>query len=235
MNKFINSSLFIAFLTITSFSTAYCYGWGQALFYGYPWWHVEIDNASIARSLAYVSSISIILLLSYTFGYYLVNKIFKLHYFSHLGWLRVIVLVSIFTIPVILTFYLFIGFIPIYIDIIYLTVTTLCVVLFQKKWNNTVFILDFMKLLNKNTLWIFNLFILVYFALLALYIGYLRSDLRETYDYIKLDGKEYYILSTDNNNRYILGEQTKNNSSFILFNRDSQTYYEIYVTKIKLD
>lgn len=229
INKIINSSFSLAFFTLVSFAAAYCYGWGQALFHGYPWWHVEIGNATMARSLAYVFVISVLLFFCYVLGYSLINKVFKLHYFQHLGWLRVIVLVSVFTIPVILTFYVFTGIVPIYISIAYVLVTALSVLVFQKKWNDRKLDLDFRKMILRGNLHIFNLFIFLYFSLLALNIGYLRADLRSTYDYIEIDDQKYYILSTNSDNAYIMGKKLKDNDSFIFFNRNDQSYYRTYI------
>ncbi|QLD32273.1 hypothetical protein [Mannheimia varigena] len=229
INKIINSSFSLAFFTLISFATAYCYGWGQALFHGYPWWHVEVGNASMARSLAYVLVVSVLLFFCYALGYALINKVFKLHYFQHLGWLRVIVLVSVFTIPVILTFYVFTGIVPISISITYVLVTALSVLFFQKKWNDTKLDLDVRKMILKGDLHIFNLFIFLYFSLLALHIGYLRAGLRTTYDYIEIENQKYYILSTNSDNGYIMGEKQKDNDNFIFFNRNDQSYYRIYI------
>lgn len=232
INKFISSSISIAALTIAGISTAYCYGWGQSLFYGYPWWHVQIGNASMARSLTYVFSASVVLFLSYAMGYCIVNRVFKTHYFKYLGWLKVIVLVSVFSVPLFLTCYLFLGSIPLYFIVIYAFITLICITLFQHKWDNTVFQLDFRKMLQKRYFGIFHLFLLIYFSLLSLLIGYLRADLRETYDYMFLEGKKYYILSTNRDNGYILAEKTKDNESFLMFNMDTQQYFRLYVVKI---
>lgn len=231
IHHFIQSSISLAFLTIISFATAYCYGWGQAVAYGYPWWHVEIGNASMARSLAYVFVTSLLLFLCYLLGYAFLNKISKNQYFQQIGWLRVIVLVSVFTIPVLLTFYLFIGTIPIYLAIIYILISSFCVWMFHQKWNNISFKMDFRMMLKQQHFWIFNLFIFVYFSILALSIGYLRADLRVTYDYMQLNDKYYYILSTNSENSYIMAEKTKDNDEFVFFNRENQNYYIIHVVK----
>ncbi|WP_237052368.1 hypothetical protein [Mannheimia granulomatis] len=231
INKILNSSFSIAFLTVISFSTAYCYGWGQAIFHGYPWWHVEISNASMARSLTYVCAISGLLFFCYSLGYCLINKVFKLRYFRNLGWLRVIVLVSVFAVPVILSFYLFVGIIPIYISITYVLVTGVSVFFFQKRWNDTKLDLDFRKMVVKENFWFFNLFIFLYFSLLALHIGYLRADLRNVYDYMEVENQKYYILSTNSDNGYIMGKKSRDNKDFIFFNRDTHKYYHIYIEK----
>lgn len=231
INKVINSSFSLAFFTLTGFATAYCYGWGQALFHGYPWWHVEIGNASMARSLAYVLITSVVLFLCYTLGYSLINKVFQLHYFRRLGWLKVIVLVSVFAVPVILTFYLFAGIVPVSISLTYLFITFVSVFIFQNKLNDTKMDLDFRKMLVRENFWFFNLFIFLYFCLLSLHIGYLRADLRTTYDYMEIENRKYYILSTNSDNGYIMGEKPRGNDSFIFFNRDTHNYYHICIQK----
>ncbi|MEG9499531.1 hypothetical protein [Mannheimia indoligenes] len=216
---------------MTSFATAYCYGWGQAIFYGYPWWHVEIGNATMARSLAYLFVASVVLFICYLLGYSLLNKVFKLHYFQHLGWLRVIVLVSVFTVPVILTFYVFTGIVPTYIAIVYILVTILSVLIFHKKWNDKRFEPDVRKMVVKGNLYAFTMFIFIYSSLLALHIGYLRAGLRSVYDYIEIENQKYYILTTNSDNGYILGMNRGHNESFIFFNRDTHKYYHVKVEK----
>lgn len=231
-NKFINSSLTLAFFTLISFSTAYCYAWGIAAFHGYPWWHVEVGNAGIARSLAYVFGSFLAIFLFYLLGYAIVNKVFKLHYFKYLGWLRVIILVAIFSFPVMISFYLFIGSVPMYIFLLYLGITILSVLLFRERWNQRVFHLDIPKMINEERFGFFYIFIFVYFSLLALSIGYVRPELRTVYDYIELENKRYYILSINRDNVFILGEKTKNNDHFLFFNQESLKYYRINIVNM---
>lgn len=232
LNKFIHSSLSVAFLTITALSTAYCYGWGLAAFHGYPWWHVEVGNSNVARSLAYVLGSFLVIFFLYLMGYVLLKKVLQLRYFYSLGWLKVAILVAIFGIPVMVTFYLFLGSVPIYILLIYILATGICISLFQKRWEHRVFHLDVRKMFNQERFWFFNLFILVYFSLLALCIGYVKSEFRTTYDYMNLDGKDYYILSANMDNGYILGEKPKDNTEFLFFNRETLKYYRVYIKAI---
>ncbi|AGQ38662.1 TPA: hypothetical protein PWY45_002243 [Mannheimia haemolytica] len=230
--KFINSSLTLAFFTLISFSTAYCYAWGIAAFHGYPWWHVEVGNAGIARALAYVFGTFLTIFLFYLIGYALVNKVFKLHYFKYLGWLRVSVLVTIFSLPVMISFYLFIGKVPMYLHLLYLGTTTLSVLLFHKHWDHRVFHLDIQKMLSEERFGFFYVFIFIYFSLLSLSIGYIRPELRTTYDYLEIENKRYYVLSIHRNNIYVLGEKTKDNDEFLFFNQDTLKYYRINITKM---
>lgn len=234
INKFVHSSLSLAFLTITALSTAYCYGWGLAAFHGYPWWHVEINQSNIARSLAYVLGSFLMIFILYLIGYAFLKKVLQLRYFQTLGWLRVMVLVSIFSIPVMLTFYLFIGNVPVSVLLLYVLASCLCVCLFQKRWNHRVFHLDIRKMFNQERFWFFNLFILVYFSLLALCIGYVRPEFRTTYDYLCLEGKDYYVLSANMDKGYILGEKPKGNTEFLFFNRETLNYYRVYIRNMGL-
>lgn len=233
IDKLINSSISIAFLTLTTFSTAYCYCWGQALFHGIPWWHVEIGNGIIARSLAWVFGSSLILLFSYLAGSYLLKKISKNRHLHHVGCLRILILVSVFSIPVMLTFYLFIGKIPFYLLVIYAVLLPLCMTLFHKKWNHTDLQPDFRKLFSGERIVFFILFVFVYFSLLSLSIGYWRSELRQTYDYIEIEGKNYYILATNDEQSYIMGEFTRDNTEFLFFNRKNKDYYTVHVVKME--
>lgn len=232
IDKFLNSSISLAFLTLTSFSVAYCYCWGQAVFHGYPWWHVEIENSVIARSLAYVLGASFVLFVSYATGLAFINKIFKKCYFNHIGWLRVMVFTSAFTMPVVCTFYIFIGFVPLFLVVIYAIITAICIALFHKKLDSLSLKFDFATLIDAN-FWSLTVFIFAYFSIIAFGIGYVRSDLRVTYDYIYVDNKPYYILTTNGDHGYIMAKDIKDNCEFIFFNRESQKYYTVHVAKIR--
>lgn len=232
LNKFIHSSLTLAFLSVTAFATAYCYGWGLAAFHGYPWWHVEVSNASVARSLVYVLGCFIVIFVLYLLGYALLHSVLKLRYFQHLGWLRVIILVSIFGLPSMLMFYLFIGNIPLLLLFLYVIAMAIAVFLFKERWDHRVLHLDIRKMFNEERFWFFNLFIFLYFSLLAFSIGYVRSEFRTIYDYLQIGGKNYYILSANMINGYILGEKMKGNTEFIFFNRCTQDYYRVYIKEI---
>lgn len=149
-----------------------------------------------------------------------------------MGCLRVLILVSVFSVPVMLSFYVFIGKIPLYVSLTYLVMLLLCVMLFHKKWNNIDLQLDFRQLfVGQRFIW-FALFIFVYFSLLSLCIGYWRSELRQTYDYIEIQGKKYYILTTNGEKGYIMGEATRDNHEFLFFNRENREHYRIHVVKI---
>ncbi|MCT8715617.1 hypothetical protein KZ375_09780, partial [Glaesserella parasuis] len=70
-NKFISSSISMAFWGVTGWSVAYAYGWGQSYFYGFPWWYVDVGISNVARSLGYVLWNTAILFLTYLIGLYI--------------------------------------------------------------------------------------------------------------------------------------------------------------------
>ncbi|MDY2946379.1 MAG: hypothetical protein SOS93_00755 [Mannheimia varigena] len=183
INKFIQSSLSLAFFTVTGFSTAYCYGWGQAWFHGYPWWHVEVGNCGISRALAYVTGTSLLAFLHYSLIYRLLNHFFSRYELSHNISLRASVFVSVFTLPVLLVFYLATGQIPLDMAVGYLIFTGLFVWLFKKRFTEGTSEWDIRKLFHEEHFWFFNFFIFLYFSMLALYVGYLRAEVRTVYDY----------------------------------------------------
>lgn len=233
INQFIHSSLSIAFFTVTSFSTAYCYGWGQALFHGYPWWHVEVGQSGIARALAYVIGTSLLAILNYSLVYRLLSRCLNHFNIAHLSSLRAVLFMSVFTLPVFLVFYISLGHIPLYMTLAYLLFTGLFVWLFKRRIQKGQSEWHIRFLFNEANFWLFNLFIFLYFSLLALYIGYLRSEFRQTYDYISLNNEQYYILSTTSDKHYILGKQPENNRHFLIFNRETKHYYDIHVVDIQ--
>ncbi|SUU53854.1 Uncharacterised protein [Actinobacillus pleuropneumoniae] len=49
INKIVSSSLSMAFLGVLSWSAAYSYGWGQACFYGFPLWYVDVGAGNVAQ------------------------------------------------------------------------------------------------------------------------------------------------------------------------------------------
>lgn len=229
VDKFINSSISLAFLTVTSLASAYCYSWGVAIFHGLPWWHVEIGNSTVARSLVWVLGSSFILFGGYLLGYLSLRGLSRSN--NCMGYWRVLVLVSVFSFPVVLTFYCFIGRIPLYVGWTYLSVLVVCMLLFHKKWSTTALQLDIRKLFVGNRWWFGIVFIFLYFSLLSLVIGYLRSDWRETYDVIEIQGKQYHILLINGERDYILGEHTQGNVEFVFFNRERRDFYKISILK----
>ncbi|HDL1135622.1 TPA: hypothetical protein PWV51_000966 [Mannheimia haemolytica] len=87
-------------------------------------------------------------------------------------------------------------------------------------------------MLSEERFGFFYIFIFIYFSLLSLSIGYIRPELRTTYDYLEIENKRYYVLSIHHNNIYVLGEKTKDNDEFLFFNQDTLKYYRINITKM---
>lgn len=228
-NKLITSSVSVAFLGITSWATAYCYGWGQALFYGYPWWHVHQGPDQVARSLAYVCITSLALVIGYLFGYAVLRQVRESHLFQNIGCLRIFVLISVFFWPVALEFYLFIGYLPQQVLEAYLLFTVIASVLLHRIGNG--FTLDWKKIAHKEQYSIvFTTLIFLYFTSLSFVIGYVRPHFRTTYDRIEFEKQPYYILA-NNDNVYILAHCTRNNRSFVFFNYHTLKGYKIDVVE----
>ncbi|CAM3932796.1 hypothetical protein ACLS0F_11240 [Avibacterium endocarditidis] len=66
--QLLNSSILLGFLVLVGWSVAYCYNWGLAWYYGYPWDIVEVGRSDIARSLFHVLGVSAFMLLAYVLG-----------------------------------------------------------------------------------------------------------------------------------------------------------------------
>ncbi|UOO82837.1 hypothetical protein LVJ83_05090 [Uruburuella testudinis] len=230
-NKLVTSSVSMAFLAITSWATAYSYGWGQAAYYGYPWWHVEVGRSNIARSIAYVGVVSLTLLVSYILGYVLLCAVKKTQLFTNVGCLRIFVLISVFFAPVALGFYIFAGHLPLYLWSGYLLFGLAVSIIFHRKGN--LFTLDFGRHKNKEQYSLaFLIFIFLYFSGLAYGIGWLRPYFRTTYDVVTFNQRSYYLLAS-NSDTYILAEKIKHNQKFVFFNYKTLMGYEINVVNIK--
>ncbi|RRD90189.1 hypothetical protein EII21_06025 [Conchiformibius steedae] len=228
-NKLITSSISVAFLGITGWATAYCYGWGQALYYGYPWWHVHQGPDQVARSLAYVCVASLALVAGYILGYALLQQVRKSLLFQHIGCLRIFVLISVFFWPVALEFYLFIGNLPQQVLEYYLLFTLIASILLHRVGNR--FTLDWKCLVaNEQYSVVFTAVFFLYFTLLSFGIGYTRPHFRTTYDRIVFEKQSYYILAS-NHDVYILGRCMRDNHSFVFFNHNTLKGYKIDVVQ----
>ncbi|MDO5074030.1 Uncharacterised protein [Neisseria animaloris] len=228
--KLIQSSVSVAFLGITSWATTYCYGWGEALYYGYPWWHVAKGPDSVARSMAYVCVTSFALIIGYGIGYLLLRGVKRSNLFQNIGCLRIFILLSVLFFPIVVEFYIFAGYISGKFIAFFLIVALILSAIFHKTGNT--FSLDIMKIKNKEQhSFIFTVFIFLYFTILAFCIGYIRPYFRTTYDKIIFDNQQYYILAC-NGDMYVLGKKTKNNKTFIFFNHNTLKGYKVDVVEL---
>ncbi|MDY2946378.1 MAG: hypothetical protein SOS93_00750 [Mannheimia varigena] len=50
---------------------------------------------------------------------------------------------------------------------------------------------------------------------------------------ILLESRPHYILSTTGEKSYILGEKPSGNRHFVIFNRETQSHYTIYVVDLE--
>lgn len=220
----------MAFLGITGWATAYCYGWGQALFYGYPWWHVSKGPDDVARSLAYVCITSVVLAAGYGTGYLLLCAVKKRRWFSSIGFLRIFVLLSVLFFPVVVEAYLLIGHIPPKMVLAYLAAALLLSAVFHRIGNR--FRMD-MSLIRDEEHYspFFTAFIFLYFTLLAFCIGYTRPYFRTTYDKILFEGRPYYILACSSD-VYIMAENVRDNREFVFFNHNTLKGYKVGVVEM---
>lgn len=230
LNKIINSSVSMAFVGITSWATAYCYGWGQALFHGYPWWHVSKGPDNVARSLAYVCIMSLVLAVGYGIGYLLLRAVKKSSWFEHIGFLRVFVLLNVLFFPIAVECYLLLGYMPLKILLAYLGVSLLFSAVFHRIGNR--FQMDMSLIRNEEQYSpFFTAFIFLYFTALAFCIGYTRPYFRTTYDKMVFENKPYYILASSSD-VYIMGEKIRDNHEFVFFNYQTLKGYKIDVVEM---
>lgn len=232
LSKFINSSVSMASLLITSWAMAYCYGWGQALYHGYPWWHVDKGAGSVARCLAYIFVASVVFLMVYAIGYWILGKVRQFKWFKEVGALRIFILISVLTAPIWIAVYVIVHTLPIWAPWLYLLVVSNLSWLLHSYGNRLRFSWNFREILQKEQHhFLLMVFIFLYFSLLAFFLGYLRPHFRIEHDYIKLEGKPYYILAMNGDDSFIVAEKYSGNHSFIFYNRKTMKYYQIYVTE----
>lgn len=232
LSKFINSSVSMASLLVTCWAMAYCYGWGQALYHGYPWWHVDKGTGSIARCLAYIIVASAVFILVYALGYWVLKKVRQSKWFKEVGALRIFILISVLAAPIWVALYGIMGTISAWSLWLYLLVVSVLSWLLHSKGNRLRFSWNFREILQKEQ----NYFLLMvsvffYFSLLAFFLGYLRPHFRIEHDYIKLDGKPFYILAMNGDDTFIVAEKSSGNREFIFYNRKTMKYYKIFVTE----
>lgn len=230
LNKIIQSSVSMAFLGITSWATAYCYGWGQALFYGYPWWHVSKGPDNVARSLFYVCITSIILAIGYGLGYVLLRVVKQSRWFENIGFLRIFILLSVLFFPIVIGFYLFAGYMPIKVLWVYLGVSLMFSAVFHRIGNRIRIDMSLIRHKEHYSPF-FTVFIFLYFTVLAFSIGYTRPYFRTTYDKMVYENKPYYILASSSD-VYIMGEKICNNHEFVFFNHTTLKGYKINVVEM---
>lgn len=237
-NKFIASSISMAYLAVLSWATAYAYGWGQAIYHGYPWWHVVQGGSMIARSLAYVCVVSIILVAGYLIAFWIFRFIKKavgilqqsgLTY--HFGFLKVFILLMVVSTPIVLLLYFYVGILSSYRLTGFLLSALLISLIFHKVGKSINFSISLKDLVsNEKYYQLFMGFIFVYVVISAFTIGYLRSAFFVGYDMIRVDNQYYYILAINGDEDFILGKKIKNNDCFVFFNRKTLHHYDIYIT-----
>ncbi|UYZ97378.1 hypothetical protein [Moraxella bovis] len=182
-NKFVASSVSMAYLAVLSWATAYAYGWGQAAYHGYPWWHVVQGGSMIARSLAYVCVVSMVFVIGYSIGYQafkFIKRFFELLHVSwgasHLGFVKIFILLVIVSTPIMLLLYFYVGILSSY-RLMGCVLSILAISLVCHKFGRAIsFSIRLRELMsNEKYYQIFMAFIFVYVVVSAFSIGYLRS------------------------------------------------------------
>lgn len=237
-NKFVASSISMAYLVVASWATAYAYGWGQAVYHGYPWWHVIQGGSMIARSLAFVCGVSLMLVMGYLLGFWLFRGIKRLvgflshsATFHHLGFVKIFILLMVLSTPIALLLYFYVGILSAPKLWSYLSMILVISLIFNKVGKAVNFSIDLKELTsNEKYYQLFMGFIFVYLVLSAFAIGYLRSAFFVGYDMIKVNNQPYYILSINGDDDFILGKKIKGNDCFVFFNRKTLHHYNIYIT-----
>ncbi|MBE9589088.1 MULTISPECIES: hypothetical protein [Moraxella] len=237
-NKFVASSVSMAYLAVLSWATAYAYGWGQTAYHGYPWWHVVQGGSMIARSLAYVCVVSMVLVIGYLIGYQafkFIKRFFELLHVSwgasHLGFVKIFILLAIVSTPIMLLLYFYVGILSSY-RLMGSVLSILAISLVCHKFGRAIsFSIRLRELMsNEKYYQIFMAFIFVYVVVSAFSIGYLRSAFFTGYDIIEVENRPYYILVANGDEGFILGENIKHNSHFIFFDRKTLNHYTIHIT-----
>lgn len=230
----------MAYLGILSWATAYAYGWGQAVYHGYPWWHVVQGGSMIARSLAYVCAVSVVLVVGYLVGYwlfrgfkYLLEMLWRSQMTDYLGFVKIFILLTVASIPIMLLLYFYVGIWSFAYLIKYLLGVLLVSLVFHKLGKRDTFFVNFREFVsNEKYYQLFMGFIFVYVIVSAFSVGYLRSAFFVGYDKIKVEGNFYYILAINGDEDFILGESIKDNHYFIFFNRKTLNHYTVHITPI---
>lgn len=181
-NKFVASSISMAYLAILSWATAYAYGWGQAVYHGYPWWHVVQGGSMIARNLAFVCAMSLMWALGYLLGYGCFKGIKRFlafcqsHAVHHLDFVKVFILLVVFSAPMALLLYAYVGILT-WQYLLGGLVAILVISLFCHKLGKMVNLsIDVKDLIgNEKYYQLFMGFIFVYLVVSAFVVGYLRS------------------------------------------------------------
>lgn len=236
-NKFVASSISMAYLVILSWASAYAYGWGQAVYHGYPWWHVVQGGSMIARSLAFVCAMSLVLVVGYVIGYWVFKGIKRLFdrlrqsHTSHLGCVKIFILLVVLFTPIALLLYFYVGILS-WVRLVWCVVVISSISLACHQLGKMVNLSIDLKGLTSNEKYyqIFMGFIFLYLIISAFVVGYLRSAFFVGYDMIKVDNQAYYILAINGDEDFILGKKMKHNECFVFFNRKTLNYYDVYIT-----
>ncbi|MFW3379067.1 hypothetical protein ACN9NO_06895 [Glaesserella parasuis] len=233
-NKFIFSSISMAFLGVTGWSVAYAYGWGQSYFYGFPWWYVDVGISNVARSLGYVLWNTAILFLTYLIGLYILIKAKKYMPEPYIQFLRAYILICIGLSPLLFGYITSIGRCNTYVGLGYLLLILLFTLIFKNYINHnipSISVKATMQFLYKNQVYII---ICAYccFVMFAFITGYIRPNFKNTFDIIDIDHKTYYILAKYSDTFILANEIHANNDNFYIYKLSPNSLFHIKVVKV---
>lgn len=219
INKIVSSSLSMAFLGVLSWSAAYSYGWGQACFYGFPLWYVDVGAGNVARSLGYVFYVTAVLCTTYLIGLLLLTKAKPFLSESCIKLVRATILCALATLPILIISTLLNGKIYQQAVISYFCAVLLFIIALRNVINrhisniNIYSAIQFFQSHKSNVL----IFTYVYFVIFAFMVGYLRPHFKTRFDMIEINAQMYYMLAKYNKT-FILSKELKiDNDEFYLY------------------
>lgn len=131
----------MAYLAVLSWATLCLRLGAGAVYHGYPWWHVVQGGSIIARSLAYVCAISVVLLVSCWAAHWVFRCVrhvigaWHSQLFWQLGFIKLFVLLVAISTPIALLLYFYVGILSLYRLVVFLTSILLISLIFHKIGN----------------------------------------------------------------------------------------------------
>lgn len=213
------SSMSMAFLVILSWSVAYAYGWGQAFYYGYSWWYVEVSKSNIARSIGYVL-LSTLMILGFSGVSFLLVRLVKPFLSGRcLNILRSFVISAVLQLPLLFVCVLSIGSVYLFLLVAYIGLVLISTFLLRN------YVEKYVTSLNPKKLWeklmqfphYVLTFLYVYFVLSAFLIGYVRPYFLTRFDMLEVNRQFYYILAKYDDSLILSADIHRDKENFYLY------------------
>lgn len=209
----------MAFLIVLSWSAAYTYGWGQAYYYGFPWWYVDVGVDNVARSLSYVLYVTLWLFAAYLIGLLLLTKVKPFLSLSCVKFLRALIIVAVLWLYLLIGSVLLTGKITPQIGVGYVVVVICSTVIFQSPINQHIQSLHLANMLR--LMYHYKNYVLLstylYFVIFAFLTGYFRPYFKTGFDQLEIAHKMYYVLAKYNKTFVLAEEVKRDNEHFYLY------------------